>query len=197
MGSSCFGVRPAFEACSAYFAQAVRMSALQRSGGLLLHTSRVLTAAATAVRIPVIFALPYCGLLRRLPFCLPKNQCVFAGFLRIATSHPDRMPLHRVDIRNETGCYGSGDAVFAMQSLILRLFTAVQSFPDTVKARTHFTRNQGSWERAQPAGEVYMPQALRTLRPRRRRADSTRRPFLVDIRARKPCTLLRWIFLGW
>ena len=43
---------------------------------------------------------------------------------------------------------------------------------------------------------VRRDQALSTLRPRRRRAASTRRPFLVDIRARKPCTLLRWRFLG-
>ena len=39
-------------------------------------------------------------------------------------------------------------------------------------------------------------QADRTLRPLRLRAASTRRPFLVAMRWRKPCTLLRWRFLG-
>lgn len=34
-------------------------------------------------------------------------------------------------------------------------------------------------------------------RPRARRRASTLRPFLVAMRARKPCTFTRWRFLGW
>ena len=55
------------------------------------------------------------------------------------------------------------------------------------------------------AGEHHEPrpeavpgsQADRRLRPRARRAARTRRPPVVLIRARKPCSLARWRFLGW
>ena len=40
-------------------------------------------------------------------------------------------------------------------------------------------------------------QADRRLRPRARRAARTRRPPAVFMRARKPCSLARWRFLGW
>src|SRR6185436_9428434 len=46
-------------------------------------------------------------------------------------------------------------------------------------------------------GAATIRQAVSRLRPRARRAASTRRPGLVFIRARKPCSLARWRFLGW
>lgn len=40
-------------------------------------------------------------------------------------------------------------------------------------------------------------QAVRTLRPLRRRAAITRRPFLVNIRLRNPCVFFRLRLFGW
>jgi len=38
---------------------------------------------------------------------------------------------------------------------------------------------------------------VKDLRPRARLFANTRRPFFVDMRERKPCTFMRWRFLGW
>ena len=45
-------------------------------------------------------------------------------------------------------------------------------------------------------GHSLLNQALRRLRPLARRRASTWRPFLVAMRARKPCTRLRFRTLG-
>ena len=42
-----------------------------------------------------------------------------------------------------------------------------------------------------PKSVSYCEETVSTLRPRRRRAARTRRPFAVDIRLRKPCVRIR------
>ena len=46
-------------------------------------------------------------------------------------------------------------------------------------------------------GAAPVSQAVSRFRPRARRAAITRRPLDVRMRARKPCSLARWRFLGW
>src|ERR1700728_3938273 len=53
------------------------------------------------------------------------------------------------------------------------------------------------FEAIESSGQFDSPKAERRLRPLARRRANTSRPFLVAIRARKPCRRARTSLLGW
>ena len=61
----------------------------------------------------------------------------------------------------------------------------------------HEILRTGEHHEPRPGSVAVERQAVSRFRPRARRAASTRRPPEVFIRARKPCSLARWRFLGW
>ena len=107
--------------------------------------------------------------------------------MNLNLSFPGRKRVSRADTHTGTSCSAPGGFASARKRLPSG-YSRISEKPGPTSPK---------WGGLSDALYDWFNYALSTLRPRWRRAARTRRPFLVDIRARKPWTLLRWRFLGW